>query len=79
MRTTHNCREFYQVEDGPKPMPNTRIVGHLVGPITIEPGIYKERIYVTNYLQKRRTNQAPSIYGDEFLQNINILRELRDT
>ena len=57
-------------------MPNTRIVGYLVGPITIEPGIYKERIYVTNYLQNRRTNQAPSIYGDGFLQNINILREL---
>ena len=22
------------------------------------------------------TNQAPTVYGDEFLQNINILREL---
>ena len=60
-------------------MPNPRIVGHLVGPITIEPGVSllcKECTYVTNYLQRRMTNQAPSIYGDEFLQNINILCEL---
>ena len=85
MRNTHNygglnaCGEPKQVDGGPRLLPNPMIVGHLEGPITIKPEISllcKECTYVTNYLQRRIANQVSTIYGDEFLQNINILCEL---